>query len=607
MFKQISALALISSGLLSSTAYTQTWDFSQDRTYIFGDSLSDTGNLLLANGAGGPPVYFNGRFSNGPVWHEGLTGGVLALSPFLTTIAGDPSAGINFAHGGARTAGFGIGPNGSAPILPGSIEQAQAYAAMVNGGQITAPDANDLFAVWIGGNNFLAARDGSPIDIAQGVADIQLTLSTLAETGARRFLLFSVPPVGTTVDIPPPFDAQFDLAVSQFNQGLRGVDAAVSAQYGADILFINTEALFLDAYEAPELYGFSEVDTDCVSQGLLLTDCPSDWSDYDGIHPTTQAHAVLAQFIVATGANADYAAQTFGGFTELAYQLNREAVSTGLDDVVQARHGTGGWISTGWLDAEIDADSNRAGVDYDGWQVAAGYSVPLTDQIFIAGQARYADVDGDVLSPLAGRGETEYFGVTVYAGWSAEQFYLLGAAGLGSTVTDTVRATGFDPRASVESQLDLDQVHYALEAGYDLKGENWTLTPYLRGVITNFDSNPFIESGPLLAGRSEAIDFDSTLIEAGFRGHWQLSEAQSLSLGLAYQTEDDGERSLGLLLNDIDLSQAVIEAADDSLVRARFRYAFAIKESLHLGLDAGGDFGDATTAYDFRLTATKAF
>ena len=235
MFKQIMGASVAALCFATAPSLAQTWDFTAGKSYVFGDSLSDTGNVFLAAGAGAPPVYFNGRFSNGPVWHEYLTGDTLALSPFLTGIIGDASNGINFAHGGARTYGFASSPGG--PILPGSIEQAQFYAAGVANGSIAAPTSSDIFSIWIGGNNFLSALSGAPLDINQGVADIQQTLTTLASAGARRFVLFGVPPIGTSVEAPAPFDAQFDQAAAQFNLGLRSVDAAISAQFGADVLF----------------------------------------------------------------------------------------------------------------------------------------------------------------------------------------------------------------------------------------------------------------------------------------------------------------------------------------------------------------------------------
>jgi phospholipase/lecithinase/hemolysin len=41
--------------------------------YFFGDSLSDTGNVYTVFGPGYVPApYYDGRFSNGPVWVEHL-------------------------------------------------------------------------------------------------------------------------------------------------------------------------------------------------------------------------------------------------------------------------------------------------------------------------------------------------------------------------------------------------------------------------------------------------------------------------------------------------------------------------------------------------------
>src|SRR5215475_11575436 len=59
---------------------------------VFGDSLSDTGNLFAATFGAVPPSppYFQGRFSNGPVWVD-------ALARKLTLPV------ENFAIGGALT------------------------------------------------------------------------------------------------------------------------------------------------------------------------------------------------------------------------------------------------------------------------------------------------------------------------------------------------------------------------------------------------------------------------------------------------------------------------------------------------------------------------
>ena len=82
---------------------------------IFGDSLVDNGNAFKATGGLVPPSppYFNGRFSNGPVWVEGF-------STELKLPAGTTN---NFAVGGA-TSGTGNTIN---VALPGLTTQLNGF------------------------------------------------------------------------------------------------------------------------------------------------------------------------------------------------------------------------------------------------------------------------------------------------------------------------------------------------------------------------------------------------------------------------------------------------------------------------------------------------
>ena len=56
MYKQILGASLAALSFASAPSLAQTWDFTAGKSYVFGDSLSDTGNVFLAAGAGGPPV-----------------------------------------------------------------------------------------------------------------------------------------------------------------------------------------------------------------------------------------------------------------------------------------------------------------------------------------------------------------------------------------------------------------------------------------------------------------------------------------------------------------------------------------------------------------------
>ena len=98
---------------------------------FFGDSLSDTGNVLSLTTAFAPPPFPNfpgapGRFSNGPVWTEYLASGLgfaSASNPSNLLFTGTsvvpigPPGGQNFSYGGART-GLGGGRGDHRPARP---------------------------------------------------------------------------------------------------------------------------------------------------------------------------------------------------------------------------------------------------------------------------------------------------------------------------------------------------------------------------------------------------------------------------------------------------------------------------------------------------------
>src|SRR5690349_10356660 len=78
-----------------------------DGLYVFGDSLSDVGNVQTVTSGLAPlvaptpgPYYFNGRYSNGPNFVEALSAG-LGLGPVRASVLG----GNDYAYGGALATG----------------------------------------------------------------------------------------------------------------------------------------------------------------------------------------------------------------------------------------------------------------------------------------------------------------------------------------------------------------------------------------------------------------------------------------------------------------------------------------------------------------------
>src|SRR5512137_1549299 len=121
---------------------------------FFGDSLTDTGNVFVASGGSTPPPpYFNGRFSNGPVWAESLATGL----GFPTSSNAALLGGNNYAFGGAR-----ITASGSVPSLLAQMGGLWGPAHPV-------ADPNALY-VLVGGMNDM--RDARSAFQTNTVADV---------------------------------------------------------------------------------------------------------------------------------------------------------------------------------------------------------------------------------------------------------------------------------------------------------------------------------------------------------------------------------------------------------------------------------------------------
>src|SRR5271156_6180365 len=95
---------------LAAMAATPTYD----ALYVFGDSYCDVGNLYLATGgAEAAPPYYDGRFSNGPIWLDHVAG-FLGV-PLQASLLG----GTDYAFGGAWvTEPQSIPGGGTIPSVP---------------------------------------------------------------------------------------------------------------------------------------------------------------------------------------------------------------------------------------------------------------------------------------------------------------------------------------------------------------------------------------------------------------------------------------------------------------------------------------------------------
>lgn len=143
---------------------------------VFGDSLSDVGNFYIMNKKVDPKEpYYEGRFSNGPLWIE-VFAEEMRLPPVKPSLAG----GLNYAYGGART---GDGEREGKPDIGAQINE---YLKKT-GGKVKR---NQLVVICGGSNDFLK---GNPI---QTIPNMIESIERLAKAGGKTFLVSNFPPLG---------------------------------------------------------------------------------------------------------------------------------------------------------------------------------------------------------------------------------------------------------------------------------------------------------------------------------------------------------------------------------------------------------------------------
>lgn len=258
--------------------------------YVFGDSYCDVGNLSLATGGEFPgPLYYNGRFSNGPVWAEHLASawGLPPMKPSLLN-------GTDYAWGGAFVTADQ--PLGGGAVIPSVPHQVQLYLSQ-HGGKA---DPNALYVLEGGGNDIVDATGGSPqqlgLQIALGTANNELLLR---QAGARNFL------------VPNLFNLAFAPKGAPNAAFVTAAAATVNKALGE---FLEVEELFpgvhitiVDAFDLYQMIetdathlGFTDVTEACLNEntGVICPD-PVHSLFWDDIHPTVFGHAFFAVTIEA--------------------------------------------------------------------------------------------------------------------------------------------------------------------------------------------------------------------------------------------------------------------------------------------------------------------
>ena len=289
----------------SSVSLAQNTEFS--KLVVFGDSLSDTGNIALINL---PSPYFRNRISDGPVGVDFIANSIGSNADASRHLFGSPQ-GFNYAVSGGNI--VGTDPEDLA-------QQVNAHLQRVD----QQTDQEALYVIIMGGNDLRDIRSITNAAIASQrisavAAQLDTQIARLVDAGARAFLIANVPNVGRIPETlqrqagDPTISARAEAYVREYNAVFDQVlvnytqrdDLAVSSfdlfQALENILNNFTALGFRSRDEGcfiPSNFPFSfdnpPIELECLVFGFESR------IFFDNIHPSSRTNELLApQFIAA--------------------------------------------------------------------------------------------------------------------------------------------------------------------------------------------------------------------------------------------------------------------------------------------------------------------
>ncbi|PSO54167.1 MAG: hypothetical protein BRC51_13740 [Cyanobacteria bacterium SW_12_48_29] len=274
--------------------------------YTFGDSLVDNGNFynetLDPSFPDDPfpasPPYYQGRFSNGPVWSEALE----------SKLGLPASSGKNYAFGGATTGKKHV--EYSPPSeFPGLLTQVGNFRK-----DNKNADPNALYIISAGANNYdeatLAATDPKKVNkqIDKTVDNVSKAVTKLSKEGAQTVMVTNLPNLanipGNASSVPNSeldslrkFTLAHNSALAESLQSLE--DSSKPKLANLNVITLDLYSLFADVRANPSQYGFTNtnVTKPCFIPTASSSVCsnPDERLFWDPLHPTAAGHQQIAE------------------------------------------------------------------------------------------------------------------------------------------------------------------------------------------------------------------------------------------------------------------------------------------------------------------------
>lgn len=236
---------------------------------VFGDSLSDDGNLYELIGIPASPPYYMGRFSNGPIWVDRL----IETSSF--------SGKQDFALG-ASNAFF--------------MWQIQVMP-FLEAGDV---DPFGLYVIWIGSNDLIGEFDQAEAVSAEAMVYIRMSVESLAAAGAQLFLIIDVGDLGLTPRFvhSPSMREAATAATEVYNDLLYATVDDLRAELGVEIYTFSTFDAVRSIVANPGAFGYTNVTDEALRPDDTIVPNVDEYLWFDDIHPTTRPHRMFGNALI---------------------------------------------------------------------------------------------------------------------------------------------------------------------------------------------------------------------------------------------------------------------------------------------------------------------
>lgn len=596
---QVLACAFVVGAVPMAMAQTAIQPYT--KVVVFGDSLSDTGNLgIWTNGV---------TAADKKVWAQYVAaafGKTITPAYALGATGFTLGTGNGFAIGGAQTGDVALGANPTG--LLGTSTQVANYIAR------SKVDSNALHLYWIGGNNInarlrtalgaIGAGANSTTTAQAAVAGITADakaaaaqVASLKAAGATNIVVMNVPDlskvpvtIGTAAALGPTLGPSvLSLAATlsaSYNQNL-----ALSLA-GMNVVQFDAYALFNNVLATPAAYGITNATTPICADANACNLASGGAAFADGLHPTTLTHSLLGAWVsgalqsTSTGAGISGVAatmplgrsgaewrtvenrtrgfQNFGGSGKTTFFVAGDYADAKVDGVggVQiadgkTQTGTVGFekaisndtllgITLGYEKAPFTFTGNVAKLEY-GEVMATGYISHKMGNIYVNGLVSHGFLDYEstrrvTIGPLTTTERAEFggnhSGIKVQAGYQMRSGGFVHGPLVGLDYESAkINAFAEGPSVSAISVGEQTAKQAHVRVGYELASDMGSVRPYLQ---LSYDHQYLKNNRTFISGMASTGTFVPVATQNEVGGFTRLAVGSSFKMG------DAGDLSVGV-------------------------------------------------------------